>query len=144
LKLFYKENKITLQDVSLSNTEGPTTTNTYIFVVSKFELEVKSTKEDELKPQGHNKEAQEVINSKEQGVIYLLIQEPIPIVERVFNLNTKEPIPTVVVYHHPHHIENQLSSRRGVTHQHTYAPIGNQKGNQSRGTWRPTKTTGSH
>jgi len=29
-------------------------------------------------------------------------------------------------------------------HQHTYAPTRNQKGNQSRGAWRPTNTTGRH
>jgi hypothetical protein len=29
-------------------------------------------------------------------------------------------------------------------HQHIYAPTGNQKGNQSRGAWRPTSTTGRH
>ena len=133
MKLLYKENKITLQDVSLSNTEGPTTTSRYIFLVSKVELEAESTKEDELKPHGHNKEAQESIKSKEQGVICLQIQEQIPIVEGVVNLNTKEPIPIVVVYHHPHHIEMQKSSRQGHAHQHIYAPAGHQTGNRSRG-----------
>jgi hypothetical protein len=29
-------------------------------------------------------------------------------------------------------------------HQHIYAPARNQKGNQSRGAWRPTNTTGRH
>jgi hypothetical protein len=29
-------------------------------------------------------------------------------------------------------------------HQHIYALVGNQKGNRSRGAWRPTITTGSH
>jgi hypothetical protein len=59
-------------------------------------------------------------------------------------LKKKKPILTVVVYCHPHHIEKQQSSRQGREHQHTYAPAGNQKGNQSRGAWRPTNTTGTH
>jgi hypothetical protein len=79
---------------------------------------------DEAKPQEENtKEAKEFIDSKTQAVA---------------DLKKNEPIPTVVVYHHPHHIEKQQSSRQGVAHQHTYALVGNQKDNQSRGTWRPT------
>jgi hypothetical protein len=51
----------------------------------------------------------------------------------VVELKKKGTIPTVVVYLHPHHIETQQSSRKGCENQHTYTPVGNQKGNQSRG-----------
>jgi hypothetical protein len=130
LKLWYKKNKITLQDVSLSKSRGNTMTNTEVIVASKEESEAKSTEGDEAKPQEQNtKEAKEVIDSTTQGVA---------------DLKKKEPIPTVVVYRHPHHIEKQQSSRQGREHQHMYAPAGNQKGNQSSGTWRPTNTTGRH
>jgi hypothetical protein len=56
----------------------------------------------------------------------------------------KKNIPTVVVYLHPHHIETQQSSRQGHVNQHIYALAGNQKGNRSRGAWRPTRTIGRH
>jgi hypothetical protein len=60
-----------------------------------------STKGDEAKPQeGNNKEAKEVIDSRAQWVAYL---------------KKKEPIPTVVVYHHPHHIEKQHHQDKGVS-----------------------------
>jgi hypothetical protein len=128
LNLWFKKNKITLKYVSLSKTEGPMTSSTKVLVESEVESEAKSTKGDEAKPhEGNNKETKEVIDSKVQGVEYL---------------KEKEPIPTVVVYHHPQHIEKQQSLRQGHQHQHTYAPIGNQKGNQSRGAWRTTSTTG--
>jgi hypothetical protein len=127
LKLWYKKKKITLQDVSLNKKYGPAEASKAIIVESKVESETESIEGDEAKPQeGHNKEAKKVIESKEQCVAYLK--------------KTKQ-IPTVVVYHHP---EKQQSSRQGHEHQHTYAPTGNQKGNQSRGTWRPTNTTGRH
>jgi hypothetical protein len=62
----------------------------------EVESEAESTKGDEARPHEEiNKEAKEVIDSKAQGVAYL---------------KTKEPIPTVMVYHHPHHIEKQQSS----------------------------------
>jgi hypothetical protein len=85
---------------------------------------------DEAQPQeGHNQEAKEVIESKAQCVA---------------DLTKKEQIPTVVVYHHPHHLEKQQSSKQGHEYQHTYAPTENQKGNQSRGAWRTTSTAGRH
>jgi hypothetical protein len=57
-------------------------------------------------------------------------------------LKKKEHILIVVVYRHPHYIETQQSSRQGRVHQHIYAPTGHQKGNQSRGAWKTTNTTG--
>jgi hypothetical protein len=63
---------------------------------------------------------------------------------RVADLNKKEPIPKIVVYHHPYHIEKHHSLRQGRQHQHTYTPVMNLKGNQSRGTWRTTSTIGRH
>jgi hypothetical protein len=59
--------------------------------------------------EGHNQEAKEVIDSKAQSVA---------------DLKKKEKIPTVLVYHHPHHIEMQKSSRQGHMHEHNYAPAG--------------------
>jgi hypothetical protein len=130
LKLWYKKKKITLQDVSLSKKDGPMGPSKEVIVESEVESEVESTEGDEAKPhEGHNKEAKEVIDSKAQCVA---------------DLKKKEQIPTVVVYRHPHHIEKQQSSRQGHEHQHTYAPAGNHKGNQSRGAWRTTSTTGRH
>ena len=35
-------------------------------------------------------------------------------------MKKKGLIPTVVIYHHPHHIEKQKSSRQGHEHQQTY------------------------
>ena len=97
-------------------------------VKSEVELEVESTEGDEEKLQeGHNHEAKEVIDSKEQSVA---------------DLKKKEQIPTVVLYHHPHHIEMQNSSRQGHVHQHIYAPAGHQTGNRSRGAWKTTNTMG--
>jgi hypothetical protein len=94
--------------VSLSKKHGPTEANKEVIVESEVELEVESTEGDEAKPQeGHNHEAKEVIESKEQCVAYL---------------KKKEQIPTVVVYRHSLHIEKQQSSRKGHEHQHTYAP----------------------
>jgi hypothetical protein len=56
LNLWYKKNKITLQDVSFSKKEGPMGENKEFIVESKFESEVESTKGDEAKPQeGQNK-----------------------------------------------------------------------------------------
>jgi hypothetical protein len=95
---------------------------------SEVESEAESIEGDEEKIQeGHNQEAKEVIDSKAQSVA---------------DLNKKEKIPTVVVYHHPHHIETQNSSRQGHVHQHIYAPAEHQTGNRSRGAWRTTRTTG--
>jgi hypothetical protein len=130
LKLWYKKKKITLQDVSLSKKEGPMTTSTKVIAESEVESEAESIEADEAKPHDkNNKEAKVVIDSKAQCVA---------------DLKKKEHIPTVVVYLHPHHIEKQQSSRQGHEHPHTYAPVGNQKGNQSSGAWRPTNTTGRH
>jgi hypothetical protein len=150
LKLWYEKKKITLQDVSLSKIEGPTTATTRILVEFEVESEVESIKGDEAKPheekseteglckeviansevesqEGHNKYSKEISDSKgHHGA----------------ELNTKEKIPIVMVYLHPHHIEKQQSSRQG--HPHTYAPAGNQKGIQSSGAWIPTNTTGRH
>jgi hypothetical protein len=90
LKLWYKKNKITLQDVSLNKKYGPMEASKEVIVKSEVELEAEPIEGDEEKPQeGHNKEDKEVIESKAQCVAYLK--------------NTKQ-IPTVVVYHHPHHI----------------------------------------
>jgi hypothetical protein len=119
-----------LQDVSLNKKDGPMEASKAVIVESEVESEVESIEGDEANPQeGHNKEAKEVIESKAQCVAYL---------------KKTEQIPTVVVYRYPHHIEKQQSSRQGCEHQHTYAPTGNQKGNQYRGTWRPTNTTRRH
>jgi hypothetical protein len=122
LKLWYKKKKITLQDVSLSKKYGPMVASKEVIVESEVESEAESTEGDEAKPQeGHNNEAKEVIDSKAQCVT---------------DLKKKEHIPIVVVYLHPHHIEKQQSSRQGHDLQHIYAPVGHQKGNQSRGAWR--------
>ena len=59
-------------------------------------------------------------------------------------MKKKGLIPTVVIYHHPHHIEKQKSSRQGRENQHMYALAGNLKGNLSRGAWRNTNTVGRH
>ena len=84
------------------------------FIVEyEVESEVESTKGDEEKiHERHNQEAKEGIDSKEQSVV---------------DLKKKEQIPIVVVYHHPHHIETQQSSRKGHVHQHIYAPTGHHK-----------------
>jgi hypothetical protein len=50
LRLWYKKNKITLQDVSLSKSEGPAMTITTIIVESEEESEVDSIESDEAKP----------------------------------------------------------------------------------------------
>jgi hypothetical protein len=116
--------------VSLSKKDGPMEASKEVIVESEVESEAESTEGDEEKLQeGHNQEAKEVIDSKAQSVA---------------DLKKKEQIPTVVVYRHPHHIEKQQSSRKGCVHQHIYAPAGNQKGNRSRGAWRPTSTIGRH
>ena len=110
LKLWYKKKKITLQDVSLIKKDGPMEDSKEVIVHSEVESEVESTKGDEAKLQeGHNQEAKEVIDSKAQSVV---------------DLKRKEQIPTVVLYHHPHHIEMQTSSRQGHVHEHMYAPAG--------------------
>jgi hypothetical protein len=86
-----------------------------VIVESEVESEAESIEGDEEKLQeGHNQEAKEVIDSKAQSVA---------------DLKKKEQIPTVVVYHHPHHIETQNSSRKRRVHQHIYAPAGHQTGN---------------
>jgi hypothetical protein len=55
LKIWYKKNKITFQDVSLSKKDGPMTTRKEVIVESKVESEAKSTEGDEEKPhEGHN------------------------------------------------------------------------------------------
>jgi hypothetical protein len=128
LKLWYKKNKIALQDVSLSKKYGPMEANKEVIVEFEVESEVESTEGDEAKLQeGHNQEAKEVIDSKAQSVA---------------DLKKKEHIPTIVIYRHPHHIEIQQSSRKGRVHQHIYAPVGHQIGNRSRGAWRTTDTIG--
>jgi hypothetical protein len=125
-----KKKKITLQDVSLNKKDGPTEASKEVIVESEGESMTESTEGDEAKPhEGHNREAKKVLDSKAQCVV---------------DLKKKEHIPTIVVYHHPHHIETQQSSRQGRVHQHIYAPVGNQKGNRSRGVWMPTSTTGRH
>jgi hypothetical protein len=81
-----------LQDVSLSKKDGPMEASKEVIVESEVESEAESTEGDEAKLQeGHNQEAKEVIDSKAQSVA---------------DLKKKEQIPTVVVYRHPHHIEN--------------------------------------
>ena len=108
LKLRYKKNKITLQYVSLSKKYGYMECNKKVTAESEVELEAESTKGDKAKPhEGHNNEANEVIDSKAQCVTYL---------------NKKEHISTIVIYRH---IDKQQSSRQGHEHQHTYAPVGN-------------------
>ena len=93
LKLWYKKNKIALQDVSLSKKDGPMEASKEVIAQFEVELEVESTEGDEAKLQeGHNQEAKEVIESKAQCVS---------------NLKNKEHIPTIVVDRHPHHIEQQ-------------------------------------
>jgi hypothetical protein len=128
LKLWYKKNKITLQDVSLSKKDGPMEVRKEVIIESEVESEVYSIEGDEEKlHEGHNEEAKEVIDSNKQSFI---------------DLKKKEQIPTIVVYHHPHHIETQQSSRKGHVHQHIYAPAGHHTRNRSRGAWRTTDTTG--
>jgi hypothetical protein len=130
LNIWYKKKKITLQDVSLSKKDGPMEASKEVIVESEVESKAESIEGDEEKLQEeHNQKAKEVIDSKAQSVA---------------DLKKKQQIPTVVVYRHPHHIETQQSSRQGCVHQHIYAPAGNQKGNRSRGAWRPTSTTGRH
>ena len=93
LKLWYKKNKITLQDVSLNKKDGPMKANKAVIVEFEVESEAESIDRDEANPQeGHNKEAKEVIESKAQCVAYLK--------------KTKH-VPTIVVYRHPHHIDKQ-------------------------------------
>jgi hypothetical protein len=75
-------------------------------VKSEVELEEDYIEGDEAKLHGHNQEAKEVIDSKAQSVA---------------DLTKKEKIPIVFVYHHPHHIETQQSSRQGCENQHIYA-----------------------
>jgi hypothetical protein len=50
LKLWYKKNKITLQDVSLSKKDGPMEASEEVISKSDVESEVESTKGDEVKP----------------------------------------------------------------------------------------------
>jgi hypothetical protein len=115
LKLWYKKKKIALQDVSLSQKDGPMEASKEVIVESEVESEAESIEGDEAKLQeGHNQEPKEVIDSKAQSVS---------------DLKKKEKIPTVVVYRHPHHIETQQSSSQGRVHQHIYAPARHQKGN---------------
>jgi hypothetical protein len=64
LTLWYKRKKITLHDVSLRQTKWPTTASKEVIEESKVESEAKSIKGDEVKPQGHNKESKEIIDSK--------------------------------------------------------------------------------
>jgi hypothetical protein len=72
LKLWYKKNKITLQDVSLSKKEGPMEASKEVIVESEVELEAESIEGDEAKPhEGHNKEAKEIIESKAHYVAEL-------------------------------------------------------------------------
>jgi UDP-2,3-diacylglucosamine pyrophosphatase LpxH len=97
-------------------------------VTVEFEVESEVESSQKEMKQSHKKdtkEAKEVIESKAQGVA---------------DLKEKEPIPTIVVYHHPHHIEKQQSSRHMRENQHTYAPVGKWKDNQSIYAWRPTDT----
>jgi len=119
LKLWYKKKKITLQDVSLSNKDGPMEANKEVIVKSEVESKAESTEGDETKLQeGHNQEDKEVIESKAQSVA---------------DLKKNEQIPTIFVYRHPHHIEIQQPSRQRHVHQHIYALAGHQTGNRSRG-----------
>ena len=98
--------------MSLSKSEGPTTTSTTIIVESEVESKADSIESYEEKPQEEKtKEAMEIIESKAQVIVDMM---------------KKEPVPTVVVYHHPHHIEMQKSSRQGHVHEHIYAPTGHQ------------------
>jgi hypothetical protein len=116
LKLWYKKNKFTLEDVLLSKKDGPMEANKEVIVKSEFESEVESTEGDEEKPhEGHNQEDKEVIESKAQCVADSM---------------NKEHIPTIVLYYHPHHIEKQQSSRQGREHRKIYAPTWNPKGNR--------------
>ena len=55
LKLWYKKNKITLQDVSLSQKDGPMEARKEVIVEFEVESEAESTEGDEAKLQeGHN------------------------------------------------------------------------------------------
>jgi hypothetical protein len=100
--------------VSLSKKDGPMEASKEVIAQSEVESEAESIVGHEAKLQeGHNQEAKEVIDSKAQSVA---------------DLKKKEQIPTVVVYHHPHHIEMQKSSRQGHVHEHIYAPAGHQTG----------------
>jgi hypothetical protein len=55
LKLWYKKNKITLQDVSLNKKDGPMKAIKKFIVESEVESEAESTEGDEGKPhEGHN------------------------------------------------------------------------------------------
>jgi len=57
LNIWYKKNKITLQDVSLSKKYGPTEANKEVISESKVESEAESTEGHKTKPcEGHNKE----------------------------------------------------------------------------------------
>jgi hypothetical protein len=126
LKFWYKKKKITLQDLSLSNKYGPVEARKEVTVESEVESEANSTEGDEEKLQeGHNQDVKEVIDSKAQSIA---------------DLKKKEQIPTFIVYCDLHHVEIQQSSRQGHVHQHIYAPVGHQKGNRSRGSWRTTDT----
>jgi hypothetical protein len=65
LKLFYKKKKTTLQDVSLNKIDGPMKASKAIIVESEVESKAKSIEGDEENPQeGHNKEAKEVIEQR--------------------------------------------------------------------------------
>jgi hypothetical protein len=128
LNLWYKKNKITLQDVSLSKKDGPMEASKEGISESKVESDTKSMEGDEEKLQeGHNQEGKEVIDSKAQSAA---------------DLKKKIMIHIVVVYHHRYHIQTQQSSRKGCVHQHIYAPAWHHRGNQSRGAWRTIDTTG--
>jgi len=90
LKLWYKKNKITLQDVSLNKKDGPTDASKEVIAESKVESETESIESDEAKPHDENsKKAKVFSDSKAQCVA---------------NLKKTEKIPTIVVYRHPHHI----------------------------------------
>jgi hypothetical protein len=74
--LWYKKKKITLQDVSLSQKDGPMEASKE--VMAKFEVESKaeSTEGDEAKLlEVHNQEAKAVIDSKEKSVADLKKKE---------------------------------------------------------------------
>jgi hypothetical protein len=76
LKLWYKKKKITLQDVSLSQKDGPMEASKEVIVESKVESKAKSIEGDEEKlHERHNQEPKEVIDSKAQSVVDLKKKE---------------------------------------------------------------------
>jgi hypothetical protein len=104
LKLWYKKNKITLQDISLTNQEGPTRATKKVLagkIIAKYEVESKvgPIEAYEENPQeGYKSEVKEPNDSNEDHVEESKPEKP----------STKDDI-----YHHPRHLEKQKSSSQG-------------------------------